>query len=30
LGQGGSGPALVQGAVILLALLLDVGRLKRT
>lgn len=28
LGQGGSGPALTQGAVILLALLLDVGRLR--
>lgn len=27
-GQGGSGPALTQGAVILLALLLDVGRLR--
>jgi hypothetical protein len=27
-GQGGSGPALILGAVVLLALLLDVGRLR--
>ena len=30
LGEGGSGPALIQGVVILIALLLDVGRLQRS
>jgi hypothetical protein len=29
LGQGGTGPALIQGGVVLLALLLDIGRLQR-